>query len=128
MKPMPYACCVPLCGRKAVRKGRCLAHQKRRTVAVRTPAGAKAHKLYNNKRWRDRSKAQLAKEPLCAQCGRAGEHADHVIPHQGDANLFCTGELQTLCASCHGRKSAAESNALRDAAKGFHAQVEHFHR
>ena len=28
-------------------------------------------------------------------------HVDHVKPHKGDWNLFCLGELQSLCASCH---------------------------
>lgn len=111
MKPMPYACCVPLCGRRAERKGRCLAHQLKAPEAVRSAQGEESHRLYNNRRWRSKSKAQLAAEPLCARCGRAGEHADHVMPHGGDANSFWTGELQTLCASCHSRKTAAERKA-----------------
>jgi hypothetical protein len=26
---------------------------------------------------------------------------DHRVPHRGDLNLFVTGELASLCRSCH---------------------------
>jgi 5-methylcytosine-specific restriction protein A len=34
---------------------------------------------------------------------------DHVVPHRGDIKLFMTGELQSLCHSCHSRKTIAEN-------------------
>ena len=49
---------------------------------------------------------------ICRECGReAGEsaHVDHVEPHRGRWSLFIDERnLQVLCASCHGKKSASE--------------------
>lgn len=60
--------------------------------------------------WRKKAKAQLAAEPLCANClkhGRitAATVADHPIPHRGNYDLFWNQELQSLCDAapwrCH---------------------------
>lgn len=61
---------------------------------------------------------QLADEPLCRTCAKAGRVtaatiADHVIPHRGDERLFFEGELQSLCDEapwrCHSKvKQQAE--------------------
>ena len=53
------------------------------------------------------------RQPLCAHCLRQGviepaTDVDHVIPHQGDEELFWRGELQSLCKSCHSHKTAEE--------------------
>jgi len=57
-------------------------------------------------RWKKRSAAQLREHPLCARCASKGrvtvaKVADHIVPHKGDWNLFCLGELQSLCKNCH---------------------------
>lgn len=45
----------------------------------------------------------------CAACGMIGDHVDHIEPHRGDMALFLdVANLQVLCESCHGRKTAAE--------------------
>ena len=74
------------------------------------------HHLYTNPRygWKRRRDAQLAREPFCRECARHGLRvratvADHVIPHRGDLELFLHGDLQSLCESCHGRKTMAEN-------------------
>lgn len=64
------------------------------------------HHLYNNKRWRDKRKAQLREHPLCEMCEEAGRAtvasiADHVEPHRGDEEKFWSGALQSLCPPCH---------------------------
>jgi 5-methylcytosine-specific restriction endonuclease McrA len=64
--------------------------------------------LYNTKRWQRLRRYQRQIEPLCRFCKERGivtpgAVVDHVIPHNGDVNLFYTGELQTLCADCHDR-------------------------
>src|SRR3954462_8097103 len=61
---------------------------------------------YQLERWRRRRRAQLQAHPLCAMCSRRGvvtaaTVADHVVSHRGDWNAFITGELQSLCATCH---------------------------
>ncbi len=57
---------------------------------------------YWTARWRAKAKAQLAAEPLCAICLKAGRVtaatvADHIAPHRGDYDLFWDGPLQSLC-------------------------------
>jgi 5-methylcytosine-specific restriction protein A len=72
-------------------------------------------RLYNSRRWRARSRAQLRQEPLCRYCRRDGRlvraHvADHIVPHRGDQRAFFEGDLQSLCRSCHSsRKQQKET-------------------
>jgi hypothetical protein len=34
--------------------------------------------------------------------------ADHIVPHKGNVTLFVTGELQSLCQSCHSTVKQSE--------------------
>lgn len=66
-------------------------------------------KFYNTSAWRKLKKEQLEREPLCACCGDIGTVADHIIPHEGNEVLFFNpNNLQTLCSSCHSRKTASD--------------------
>jgi 5-methylcytosine-specific restriction enzyme A len=39
--------------------------------------------------------------------------ADHITPHKGDPVLFWDPDnLQSLCAACHGRKTATEDGGF----------------
>lgn len=66
----------------------------------------------------------LADNPLCVECEAGGlivpaTDVDHVIPHRGDPVRFWAGPFQSLCGSCHGRKSAREGQAMaQDKAAG----------
>lgn len=57
---------------------------------------------------------QLLREPFCRECARFGlrvpaTDVDHIIPHRGDWSLFTDPDnLQSLCHSCHSRKTALE--------------------
>lgn len=63
--------------------------------------------LYNKKRWKDRRKAQLEREPFCRHhlerfsVRVLATVADHIQPHRGDEHLFFNGPLQSLCKHCH---------------------------
>lgn len=62
--------------------------------------------LYNSRRWRRRSAAQLSNHPLCAQCERDGKTeiailSHHIVEHSGDEKLFYFGEIESLCRDCH---------------------------
>jgi 5-methylcytosine-specific restriction endonuclease McrA len=69
---------------------------------------------YHGVRWGVMRRAQLSREPLCQRCLSfeiitAARHADHVIPHRGNEGLFLnSGNLQSLCISCHSFKTMAE--------------------
>jgi 5-methylcytosine-specific restriction protein A len=74
---------------------------------------------YSTQRWRRMAKHQVdVVEPLCQECKRLGHVvratvADHVEPHRGDETAFWTGELQSLCSTCHLRKLGYESAERR---------------
>lgn len=62
--------------------------------------------LYNSRRWRRRSALQLKQHPMCEACERQGRTtvatlAHHVVPHNGDVQLFYLGALASLCHDCH---------------------------
>lgn len=67
--------------------------------------------FYNSTDWRKLSRRQLKREPLCAECLRAGriqpaEIADHIRPiREGGARLDIEN-LQSLCRACHNKKHA----------------------
>jgi 5-methylcytosine-specific restriction protein A len=91
------------------------------------PRVGQFHHLYNNARWRTRSRRFLNRHPRCgdrpgglppvmSECYeqqprriRASQQVDHVVPHKADMALFWDeqGNWQALCLSCGGRKSQA---------------------
>jgi len=77
---------------------------KRKTFA------RKEDKRYNSRRWRTISKHQRAMYPLCEGpgCNELAHVCDHITPvtQGGD---FWNGPFQSLCHSCHNRKTAQEN-------------------
>ena len=112
-KPMRM-CKAPGC-QKLTADGYCPEHKPKQE----RKESAAWHHLYTNPRygWKRRREAQLAREPFCRECARHGlrvraTDVDHVIPHCGDLQLFLYGALQSLCHSCHSRKTMAENAEL----------------
>ena len=68
--------------------------------------------FYQTKEWKSLRTTQLTIYPICAHCQKEGRIvpatvADHVEPRkQGGADEL--SNLQSLCASCHNKKSAKE--------------------
>lgn len=67
-------------------------------------------------RWRRIRARHLASHPLCVDClkhGRteAAHHVDHIIPLR-KGGTHAAGNLQSLCASCHSRKTAKEDGGF----------------
>jgi 5-methylcytosine-specific restriction protein A len=49
----------------------------------------------------------LRGEPLCRRCGEAASQVDHIVPlRKGGTNS--EENLQSLCHSCHSRKTITE--------------------
>lgn len=69
-------------------------------------------------RWQQMAAAFRKAHPLCAACLAEGRYTpaacvDHIIPHCGDpALLYDTNNLQSLCWSCHSRKTASEDGGF----------------
>ena len=101
-------CCHPGCP-TLVKSGYCDAHKR-----VQPDRHIPEHqRLYNSRRWKVLRARQLASEPWCVECRKGGvwtaaTDVDHIEPHRGDARKFFGGELQSLCHTCHSRKTAEE--------------------
>jgi 5-methylcytosine-specific restriction enzyme A len=61
--------------------------------------------------WQKARAAYLLAHPLCAECKRRGLTSlatvvDHITPHRGDMGKFWSGDWESLCTTCHNRKTA----------------------
>ena len=116
MKPI-RPCRHPGCG-QLTRDGYCPAH--RPPQQPRSPEAAAWRRWYSRKIWTDDLRpGQLLREPFCRECARLGlrvyaSHVDHIRDHKGDWALFTDREnLQSLCHSCHSRKTIRENGKRR---------------
>lgn len=76
--------------------------------------GTRHQRGYTNDWLRARLR-HLAKEPFCRACALAerstvvATEVDHIVPHRGNKRLFWDAtNWQSLCKSCHSRKSRSE--------------------
>ena len=77
------------------------------------------------KRWQAMSAARLNKHPFCADPFKIHSPfpgpatlTDHIVPHKGDMALFWNPKnWQSLCSSCHSRKTALEDGGFGHAMK-----------
>lgn len=73
-----------------------------------------ANKRGYDGKWRKESKMYLQANPLCVHCQQQGkivlaECVDHIVPHKGNMRLFWdVSNWQSLCNSCHSRKTVKE--------------------
>ena len=107
-KPM-RPCKHPGCG-VLTSAGYCDAHKP---ADRRTPQRWRS--WYSKPIWAEQLRpAQLLREPFCRDCARRGirtkaTDVDHVVDHKGNWALFSDpGNLQSLCHSCHSRKTLTE--------------------
>ena len=70
--------------------------------------------FYHSKRWKSLRNYYFSMNPLCEECERAGyitsgQEVDHIKPMRLGGASLSINNLQTLCKSCHARKSGRES-------------------
>lgn len=113
-------CRHPGC-RELVASGYCAAHQPKRADRKES---AQWHWMYELPIWKQVLRpGQLLREPFCRECAKRGERVkatvvDHVVPHRGDMGKFSNPDnLQSLCESCHNRKTLQERNARKNSKK-----------
>lgn len=105
MKPCSYPGCATL-----VRSGRCERHPMDHAL-FHNP---EHQRLYNTARWRRMRQRQLIVSPFCEECLRANVYivateVHHIERHNGNPlKFYADALLQSLCASCHSRKTASE--------------------
>ena len=98
--------------------GYCAAHQPQ--PKDRRSAEAQAWRwMYGTDVWKRLREDQLLREPFCRECARRGVRryatdVDHIRDHKGDWELFTDrSNLQSLCHSCHSRKTMTEQGKKR---------------
>lgn len=117
LRPCKHPGCPEL-----TRKGWCAKHRPKHQRS----RSAAYHGLYSLPIWRDKLRPeQLIREPFCRECARRyppsdprhrtkATVVDHIIPHGGDRKRFTDPEnLQSLCKTCHDRKTAREQAESR---------------
>lgn len=120
LRPM-RPCAHPGC-RELVRTGYCDKHRPK-DGQRRSAEAADWHTWYTLPIWvNDLRPMQLLNEPFCRECSRRAAQeglphlarvratdVDHIVPHRGVWSRFIDrSNLQSLCHSCHSRKTAAE--------------------
>lgn len=65
---------------------------------------------YNTGRWHRLRRAKLRETPLCEHCVRAtvATQVDHVVAIAKGGDPWAWENLQSLCSSCHSRKTNRE--------------------
>lgn len=63
--------------------------------------------------WDKMRDAHMAAEPLCRMCHRPATMVDHIIPIADGGELLDDANLQSLCDSCHGKKTAEDLRRRR---------------
>ena len=116
---MPYKskrpCSYPNCS-KLVDGQYCDEHKKLRDKEYnRYGRDDFGKKFYNTPEWRFIRKHQLAEHPLCEECLKNGKivkatMVDHIIPIKQGGNKLASSNLQSICWSCHSRKSVKEGS------------------
>lgn len=111
-------CRYPGC-RTLVTGGYCDAH-KPKPVDRRSEEAKFWHWMYLTDTWtKDLRPGQLLREPFCRECARHGlrtyaTDVDHIRDHKGDWAVFTDcNNLESLCHSCHSRKTMRELRQTR---------------
>lgn len=108
---MPSLPCMEVgCGEFVTYRGRCAVHSKDRERETHRTGRieARSGRMYDRAKWQRTRRAQLAREPLCRDCGAIATEVDHVRPLEEGGDPWAFSNLQSLCASCHARKSLGE--------------------
>lgn len=100
--------------------GYCDAHRRAKYQEQNAARDPVITRMYKSKAWRELRAGWLRVNPVCEQhMKQLGEYVtkglevDHITPHNGDWGLFLSSNnLQTLCASCHSKKTAREDGGF----------------
>ena len=113
MPPKALRVCRKLGCQELTRSSFCEAHKdeeekRKREMWKRTNANRPSSaKLGYGRRWQRLRKMQLAREPLCRECDGIATQVDHIVP-KSEGGTDDQENLQSLCHSCHSRKTARE--------------------
>ena len=87
----------------------CITHSRQLHRAYQAQrSDGEEQRFYRSSRWRQLRNWQLRQEPSCAGCGEPATEVDHRLPLRHGGEPLAVDNLQSLCRSCHQRKSARE--------------------
>ncbi|TVS19297.1 MAG: HNH endonuclease [Gammaproteobacteria bacterium] len=103
----PKPCAHPGC-RALVTSGRCEKHRRKADRA----RGSAAERGYDS-RWTRLRNWFIRAHPLCAWCAESGRTSaaqivDHIVPIRAGGARLEESNLQSLCRSCHAKKTAQD--------------------
>ena len=105
-------CRDPSCPDRAVKAGRCAAHQAEDTRRYEQGRESSSARGYDRRwrRYRDRFLGDVA-NLFCATCGLPALEVDHIVPvvdGPKDPLFWAPTNHQALCHDCHSRKTVAD--------------------
>jgi 5-methylcytosine-specific restriction protein A len=109
-------CRYPGCPRLVEGGSYCEEHKKEITRQYNTYERDKvAQRFYQSEEWKATRRRKLQITPLCEECMRLGKltkatMVDHIKPIKEGGSPLDQDNLQSLCWSCHSRKSAQEGS------------------
>ena len=125
-RPLP-PCSAPGCRGRAVVRGRCAQHAAeaaRRYRQLHPDLRPNAGERGYGAEWREIRAEHLTKYPYC-KCGRPGSVVDHIKP-RSECGTDDESNLQTLCATCHGKKTAAYDGGFGNKRRPRHGKRKTF--
>ena len=108
-----HPCTHPGCPRLVRGQRRCPEHT-RQAEAVRGTASQRGY----DAKWRTLRATWIGGHPFCSACASVGVQSlatqvDHIVAHMGnDALRLDPANLQSLCMSCHSRKTVGQDGGL----------------
>lgn len=74
--------------------------------------------LYSSPRWKKLREEVLRDSPYCEICGSIATDVHHIVPHNGDPELFYDRtNLVSICSSCHSKETQKESEQRKQRPK-----------
>jgi len=94
----------------------CTEHKKKTDASYnRYQRDEDSQSFYNSYTWKEVRRRQLDAVPYCEECLRSGRltkatMVDHRVPIKDGGERYAHSNLQSLCWSCHSRKSIHEGS------------------
>lgn len=78
--------------------------------------------FYRNANWRKLRKWWVNRNPLCVMCEKEGklvavQVVDHIVPIKMGGEELSSSNLQSLCHSCHNKKTRLENSKKKNEQK-----------
>lgn len=117
----PSPCRHQGCSKLVTKPGFCPEHRRKVYKAQKTVVSddyRERNRFYQRKEWKNVRKLQLALEPLCRECRKAGKLTaavivDHVVTIANGGAELELSNLQSLCKSHHDGKTRSDTNRTR---------------